>query len=543
MDVTSIETAKSLHPKTYDGHIQYGTAGFRTRSEILDHVMFRMGLLAVLRSKSKRAAIGLMITASHNEEPDNGVKLVDPAGEMLEASWEKLATELANVEDAKLVSTLQNIVSTQNIDINAPANVVVGRDTRQSSPRLATAAVDGIKALQGMVNDFAVITTPQLHYLVVCLNTNESYGIATLHGYYQKLSNAFKEIRGSSPSYKNYTPNLVLDGANGVGAIAVREFQKYLGDSIQIELYNDGSGKLNYMCGADFVKVQQTQPMNVPQQQNVRCASIDGDADRVVYYYTDGQNKFHLLDGDRIATLIASYFKELLQESGLDLQLGLVQTAYANGGSTDYISKILKIPVACVPTGVKHLHHKALDFDIGVYFEANGHGTVTFKESALGTIRSAIANLRLSETARSAASKLLNAIEVINQTVGDALSDVLIVETILHSKGWSLADWEKSYTDLPNKQLKVKVRDRNVISTVDAERKCVTPAGLQERIDTLVATYPRGRSFVRPSGTEDLVRVYAEGQSVSEVQKLAAEVSLAVYELAGGIGPIPIVPN
>jgi phosphomannomutase len=35
-----------------------------------------------------------------------------------------------------------------------------------------------------------------------------------------------------------------------------------------------------------------------------------------------------------------------------------------------------KVPVACVPTGVKYLHHKALDYDIGVYFEANGHGTV-----------------------------------------------------------------------------------------------------------------------------------------------------------------------
>jgi hypothetical protein len=29
-------------------------------------------------------------------------------------------------------------------------------------------------------------------------------------------------------------------------------------------------------------------------------------------------------------------------------------------------------------TGVKYLHHAALDFDIGVYFEANGHGTVVF---------------------------------------------------------------------------------------------------------------------------------------------------------------------
>lgn len=74
---------------------------------------------------------------------------------------------------------------------------------------------------------------------------------------------------------------------------------------------------------------------------------------------------------------------------------------------------------------------------------------------------------------------------------------MLLVETILHSKGWDLAQWEETYTDLPNKQLKVKVTDRNVISTTDAERRCVTPAGLQERIDQLVAQYPKGRSFVR----------------------------------------------
>jgi phosphoacetylglucosamine mutase len=29
-------------------------------------------------------------------------------------------------------------------------------------------------------------------------------------------------------------------------------------------------------------------------------------------------------------------------------------------------------------TGVKYLHHKAVEFDIGIYFEANGHGTVIF---------------------------------------------------------------------------------------------------------------------------------------------------------------------
>ena len=60
-------------------------------------------------------------------------------------------------------------------------------------------------------------------------------------------------------------------------------------------------------------------------------------------------------------------------QAGLEaeLKLGLVQTAYANGASTAFISDNLGVPVSCVPTGVKHLHHEALKFDVGVYFEVN----------------------------------------------------------------------------------------------------------------------------------------------------------------------------
>lgn len=48
-------------------------------------------------------------------------------------------------------------------------------------------------------------------------------------------------------------------------------------------------------------------------------------------------NFFHLLDGDKIATLIASYLVGLVRKCGLELNLGIVQTAYANGNSTAYI--------------------------------------------------------------------------------------------------------------------------------------------------------------------------------------------------------------
>ena len=65
------------------------------------------GLLSVLRSEGKNGAtIGAMITASHNPEEDNGVKVVDPLGEMLDAQWEKYAAKLANVPDAEIDNCL-----------------------------------------------------------------------------------------------------------------------------------------------------------------------------------------------------------------------------------------------------------------------------------------------------------------------------------------------------------------------------------------------------------------------------------------------------
>jgi phosphoacetylglucosamine mutase len=56
-----------------------------------------------------------------------------------------------------------------------------------------------------------------------------------------------------------------------------------------------------------------------------------------------------------------------------------------------------------------------------------------------------------------AAMRLLAASQLINQVVGDALSDLLLVEAILRYKGWSFQNWCEIYNDLPSRQLKVKI--------------------------------------------------------------------------------------
>lgn len=207
------------------------------------------------------------------------------------------------------------------------------------------------------------------------------------------------------------------------------------------------------------------------------------------------------------------------------LRIGVVQTAYANGASTEYITKHLHLPVICTATGVKHLHHAAMQFDVGVYFEANGHGTVLFSNGALETFAS---HEPQSPAQKMALETLQGLTELINQTVGDALSDLLLVEVILAHRDWGAQEWINTYTDLPNRLVRMEVRDRTVFKAVDAERRLVSPRGIQPQLDALVAKYEKGRSFVRASGTEDAVRIYAEAATRTETDDLAAKVSLLV---------------
>lgn len=186
---------------------------------------------------------------------------------------------------------------------------------------------------------------------------------------------------------------------------------------------------------------------------------------------------------------------------------------------------------------MKFLHHEATKYDVGVYFEANGHGTVLFSPSALKTIHSTEG----STPAQAAAVRSLRALsDVINQAVGDAFSDLLLVETILAQRQWSGKIWDQAYTDLPNRLVKVVVKDRSIFKTKDAERKLTSPDNLQNAIDAIVGAYLQGRSFVRPSGTEDVVRVYAEAATRPLADELAFKIGGLVFDFnSSGSGSRP----
>lgn len=354
------------------------------------------------------SAIGLMITASHNPAEDNGVKIIDPKGEMLNKEWVNLATEFINLDDNELEDWINNKINQLNCK-NKQGKVFIAKDTRDSSVRLAEAASNGVLCLNGEIKDFGYLTTPQLHYIVTCENTNETYGQATEIGYYLKYSNSFLKLVNNLKS-ANYEKVLNIDCANGVGAPKMKSMIEYLSTTdLKINLINTGDGVLNSDCGADYVKFEQRPPKGLQLKLGEKYASFDGDADRLVYFYLNPiTNSFKLLDGDKIAALFAIYINQILKRLNLndDLDVSVIQTAYANGSSTNYIEQKLGMKTFCVATGTLNLHHKASECDIGIYFEANGHGTILFSTKMVSILN----NLK-SEGAK----ELLLFIDLINQ--------------------------------------------------------------------------------------------------------------------------------
>ncbi|CAK9172647.1 unnamed protein product [Ilex paraguariensis] len=543
--------SSSRFPPPQGVRLSYGTAGFRADASVLQSTVYRVGILAALRSLKTQSVIGLMITASHNKVSDNGVKVADPSGGMLAQDWEPFADSIANAPDPQsFVQLICDFVKKENIPLEAvkTTGILVGRDTRPSGESLLEAVKEGVSSIVGVVAiDMGILTTPQLHWMVRARNKGME---ASELDYFNQLSGSFRCLMDLLPQGNKTNEmhtKLIVDGSNGVGGEKLEILMKML-TGLNMDIRNSGKeGVLNEGVGADYVQKEKVVPCSFGSADvGIRCASLDGDADRLVYFSClANSNKIDLVDGDKILSLFALFIKEQLRilnevetekvEKYHQAHLGVVQTAYANGASTAYL-KQLGLEVILTPTGVKYLHEKAAEFDIGIYFEANGHGTILFSEHFIRWLEDRSDKLSLTSKGseqQKAALRLMAVTKLINQAVGDALSGLLLVEVILQHMGWSIHQWNELYEDLPSRQLKVKVLDRTAVVTANAETVAVKPLGIQEAINAEIAKYPRGRCFIRPSGTEDVIRVYAEAITQEAADDLANSVARLVDQFLG----------
>ncbi|KAH1205606.1 Phosphoacetylglucosamine mutase [Glycine max] len=459
--------------------LSYGTGGFRADASLLQSTVYRVGILAALRSLKTRSVIGLMITASHNKVSDNGVKIAYASGGMLSQHWEPFVDALANAPSPQhLLLLINEFVEKEGISVDGDWQV------------------EGVTSIVGAVaTDMGILTTPQLHWMVRARNKGMK---ASEQDYFEQLSSSFRCLVDLIPAEKckfdGVNDKVVVDGSNGV------------------RNSSEDGGVLNDGVGADYVQKEKVLPNNFGSKDTgIRCVSLDGDADRLVYFIVPPKSsgRIDLVDGDKILSLFALFIREQLSflnekedmKNCHQAHVGVIQTAYANGASTNYL-KLLGLEVNFTPTGVKYLHEKATEFDIGIYFEANGHGTVLFSESFIESLEARTNEISLGSKGsegEKAALRLLALSKLINQAVGDALSGFLLVEVILQHMGWLINKWNELYHDLPSKQLK----------------------------------NPQGRCFVRPSGTEDVVRVYAEASTQEAADTLANCVAKLVDQFLG----------
>lgn len=500
---------------TYENPIsykpEYGTAGFRTKYENLEGVAFRCGVLMAIRARKVGKNCGVMITASHNPEHDNGVKLVDYDGEMIDSEWEGHATKLAQSTSLEEFITLVIALSDDSNVIDGCAKVFIGQDTRRSGNHLANICAQGVEALGVATIMLGCVTTPELHFYTYQSNSCHKTKSET---YTQHLVDTFATLVGNI-SNSNLVDTLHVDCANGVGTLRLIEMKEsLLAMGLDLVLYNTGNGKLNHMCGADYVEKEHMFPCNMGSiPQYAKCCSIDGDADRIVYFTRMG-DKLELLNGDKIACLFAQFCSRHCEKNNDNTKIGLIQTAYSNGSSTLYVKNSMPtVEIQCTHTGVQHLHKEAKQFDIGVYFEANGHGTVLFNQKNMV-----------------ATQPLFGLSQLLSQLTGDAIGNMLAIEYILRQT--TFQEWTTLYEDLHTRQEKIYTK-RDVFETTDFGRVCVKPKGLQAVIDVAMSNHAneKVRAFVRPSGTEDLVRLYIEGNRQSSLEDVAMQINNAIKHL------------
>jgi phosphoacetylglucosamine mutase len=641
--------------------VPYGTAGFRSiaANHRMDGVAFCCGLVAALRaleralkpSETARAdaktseneqarlshpvcdvatidltnerqsiAIGVMITASHNPPEDNGVKLIDFDGGMLDPSWETYANYLVQHAfhsealecallqlEQQLLGPLDLLQSCQCVPL-----VMIAYDTRSTSPELAGLVMQGARFV--LVNELRAAgrldlldddsnntillgmgTTPALHSVVWHWNRRQQSPLSP-----DKYGSCSRPQQRAQYLFDNYGPSLVeaaslllkalgtktaparppldwfVDCAHGAGALVLRDLALSLRNQTGIHLvcFNDNAADtkhLNRNCGADWVQKTKMLPdgwsLELQKETFIGGASLDGDADRLVCFFTDLQGHCTLLDGDLMASLILDFIVSCLcgywqthpiggyidhpaKRRRPHWRVALVHTAYANGAAVAYwhrrrkeleidapqLAARVELDIICTLTGVKHLEREARRFDIGLYFEPNGHGTVLFKDSTWSVSESPLP-LPLQCCARLA-----------NQAVGDGIANLLIIASLLQWKGWSLANWMSAfYTPLPSLYRALPVPDRHVLRTADFDQQVIHPPALAACIRQILENYRRhhdenerlstgaekARVVVRPSGTEDIIRIYVEATTKEDTHKLAEDVSKALREHLG----------
>ena len=177
------------------------------------------------------------------------------------------------------------------------------------------------------------------------------------------------------------------------------------------------------------------------------------------------------------------YIKGLLEKLGITddkLSHVFVQTAYVNSRATKFLKEKNIHNLLC-PTGVKNAHPIVVKYDIGANDEPNGHGTIVCKWDK---VNAALQDKKDTLEAK----KIVAILKLSNMTVGDAIANLLLIESILYDLDMSIQDFSQIYEENPSRMYKAIVKDRTKFKTIWDESRLTNPEALQTTIDSLVGS-------------------------------------------------------
>jgi phosphoglucosamine mutase len=360
-------------------------------------------------TRSLRADLGVMISASHNPYADNGIKFFDPDGYKLSDEVEQRIETLMEAPMSELL---------------APSDRI-GRATR-------------IDSAQERYIEFAKRTLPRN----IRLN----------------------DLR------------IVIDCANGAGYKVAPDALWELGAEV-IKIGVDPNGRnINYKCGS-------TSPEALCDKVREMRADIgialDGDADRVVIV----DEKGCIVDGDQIMAVIA----ESWHRRGKLAAGGVVATVMSNLGLERYL-KSVGLGLVRTPVGDRYVveHMRKHGYNIGG--EQSGH-------------------IVLSDFT----------------TTGDGLIAALQVLSVAVGTSRPVSEVCRRFDPLP--QILKNVRYANGSPLEHEPVKQAIDVGRQR-------LGGQGRLVIRPSGTEPVIRVMAEGDDEGLVHEVVGDIVEAVRKAA-----------
>ncbi|MGM9873321.1 MAG: phosphoglucosamine mutase [Bacilli bacterium] len=410
---------------------------------------------------------------------------------------------------------------------NGKANkIIIGRDTRLSGDMLLAALISGITSSGGSVCDLGITTTPSISFLVETNNFDYGIMISASHNPYfdngikifskngEKLDHSIELlIEEYIDSHRDYLP---LADNNLIGQVFKNEYYQneyldYIASLIHLDVSSfnvcfdlaNGSSSLlakrlfnerlhlkgtyiNYLY--DGVNINDKCGSTHPEKLMEKVKNehfdfgfaFDGDADRMMMVNSHGE----LIDGDAIMYIVS---KNLKKHNKLN-DNKIVITVMSNFG----LKKSLKeagIDYLEVAVGDKNVQKALKDYNLSFGGEQSGH---------------LIFNTDLN--------------------TGDGLLSAAHVLEILKDENKTIDELLEGYHVFPQYLENVGVSNKDALMKND---------GLLSFIKEKEALLKdEGRILVRPSGTEQLIRVMVEAKELSTCKQIVNDIAEYIKDIA-----------